>query len=287
MAEELQELLRKSWSQETSADPEHWTPKNPAWGQCAISARVGYDFKGGEILRTKTKMSIEGVQTSHYWNRFPDGKEVDFTKEQFPKGTVIPEAEPCHEDYIFKSPNARKRYALLRLSVENLIRPNPLFLNPIYRMCLQTAMESECQKMRFGCLIFYNKEKKIITAANNIIEPLRNFCEPECIRFKIQSRTESMLGACGHAEEWALWATVKLEIPPKECSLYIAGFDAKTSKPWIKKEAADHTCLRCAVQMYMADIGKIWVPFIDHWESLTPKEAVEKSAAYALKDKKI
>ena len=96
-----------------------------------------------------------------------------------------------------------------------------------------------------------------------------------------------MLGACGHAEEWALQEVFKKKLNPSSCSFYIAGFDSKTSNPWIKKEAADHTCLRCAVQMYMAGLGKIWVPFVDHWVSLTPEQAVIASKAYALKEKKI
>ena len=95
-----------------------------------------------------------------------------------------------------------------------------------------------------------------------------------------------MLGACGHAEEWALWETVKQELPLDKCSLYIAGFNAKNSKPWIKKERS-HTCLRCAVQMYMAGVSKIYVPVVDRWESLTPKEALKTAKEYALGEKNI
>lgn len=290
--EKLQELLRKSWTRETSAKPEDWSPENPAWGQCAVSAVVGWDLLGGKIVRTQRKMIIEKngkmiYQGNHYWNLLPDGREIDFTKEQFPLNTPIPEAKPITKDYILSFAPTRKRYALLRLEVENLIRPNPLLSDQMYQRCFEAALTSKCQKMKFACLVFYrqgSKEKLVVATANKIIEPLKDFCQPECIRFKIQSRTESMLGACGHAEEWALWEIIKLKIPPEKCSFYIAGFDAKNSQPWIKKEKV-HTCLRCAVQMYMAKVDKIYVPVIDRWEFLTPEQALKTAKEYALGEK--
>ncbi len=277
---ELKTALKKSWSKETSADPKNWTLKNPSWGQCAVTALVVQDFLGGELVRT-----VVEPFGSHYWNKLPNGKEKDFTRQQFPKGTQIPEGENRKRDYVLSYPQTVKRYALLRLAVENQISPNPLFSNRLYQMCFEAAQTSECQKMKFGCLVVY-KGKVVARTSNKTIEALRHLCEPECIRFKIQSRTESMIGACSHAEEWALWATVKLGIPLKDCSFYIAGFDGKANQPWIKK-ANEHTCLRCAVQMHMAGVGKIYVPFIDRWGLVTSEEAVRASAAYALKEKKI
>ncbi len=291
--EELRSLLRKSWSRETTADPEYWSPNYPAWGQCAVTALVVQDFFGGELLRTWVRLADDNsgrpTQGSHYWNLLPDGKEADLTREQFPKGTIVPKGELRTRTYVMSFAPARKRYSLLRLAVENLIQPNPLFSDPIYQKCLEVSQASECQKMKFGCLVLYRqecKEKLVAIATNKIIEPLRSFCDPECIRLKIQSRTESMLGACGHAEEWALWLTIGLGIPLSGCSFYIAGFNAKNSKPWLKKEK-EHTCLRCAVQMHMAGVGKIYVPVVDHWEWLNSREALETSKAYALKEKKI
>lgn len=278
--EDLKKALEKSWSKETSADPKNWTPENPAWGQCAITALVIQDYFGGKLLRA----AIDKLG-SHYWNQLPDGSEIDLTKSQFPKDIIISTGEIRDRKYVLSYPDTRKRYTLLRLAVENQINSNPLFSDKLYRMCFKIAQTSECQKMKFACLIVY-KGKVIVKTSNKIIEPLRRLCEPECIRFKIQSRTESMIGACGHAEEWAIREIVKLGIPLKDCSLYIAGFNAKTNEPWIKK-TKDHTCLRCAVQMYMAGIKKIYVPVIDRWESITPEEAVKASAAYTLKEKSI
>lgn len=292
--EELRSLLRKAWSKETTNDPHNWTPENPAWGQCVPTALVAQDFFGGKILQTIVRIKKENhpPEVSHFWNRLPDGREIDFTKEQLPNDAEILEDEikTISRHGLFRIQNVRKRYAILRLAVENLIQPNPLFSDPIYQKCLEVSQASECQKMKFGCAVLYRqgrKEKLVAIATNKILEPLRSFCEPECIRLKIQSRTESMLGACGHAEEWALWLTIGLGIPLSGCSFYIAGFNTKDSnKPWLKKEK-EHTCLRCTVQMYMAGVGKIYVPVVDHWEWLTSREALETSKAYALKEKKI
>lgn len=278
--EDLKRALEKSWSRETSADSENWTPENPTWGQCTVTALIVQDYFGGKLMRTKVDEF-----GSHYWNKLPDGEEKDLTRSQFPEGTIIPPGKTKSRKYALSYPKTRRRYALLRLAVDDQISSNPLFSDKLYQTCFETALTSECQKMKFACLIVYKKEV-VVKAYNKVIEPLRHLCEPECIRFKIQSRTESMIGACGHAEEWALREANELGIPLKDCSFYIAGLDAKTSKPWIKKEI-NHTCLRCAVQMYFAGVKKIYVPVIDRWESITSEKAVETAAAYALKEKNI
>ena len=119
---------------------------------------------------------------------------------------------------------------------------------------------------------------------NKTIESLKILCGPTCIRFSITSRTESMLGACGHAEE-GLWNVVHNGIQIHECDLYIAGFHTN-GLPWLKKQA-EHTCLRCAVQMYNARLKIIYVPVIDVWVGITPKQALEKARVYATKEKKV
>lgn len=287
--EELRKILRKCWSRETAGDPWGWKPENPAWTQCVPSALVAQDIFGGKIVQGEARIEEMCILEDHFWNKLPDGREIDFTKEQFPESTIITKLKIIKNTEAIRPclhPRVRKRYAVLRLAIENQIQPNPLFSDEIYSLCFEAAQESECQKMKFGCLV-YNNKNLVAATANKIIKPLRHLCKPECIRLKIQSRTESMIGACGHAEEWALQEIFKQKADPALCSFYIAGFEAKTNSPWLKKEAADHSCLRCAVQMYMAGVGKIWVPFTDHWKCLSAEDAVKKSAAYALKKKKI
>lgn len=293
---DLQKLLRKAWSKKTSFDPEGWTPENPAWGQCGVTALAFQDFFGGDILRELVTFSRSGKEqvVSHYWNILPEGQRIDLTREQFSPFTVssISQPEPrAREDMLRPHPSCKKqRYVILRLTIENLIQPNPLFSHPLYRLCFETALESDCKKTKFGCVVLYESawgEKLIALTANKSIEPLRHLCEPECARLKIQSRTESMIGACCHAEEWALKEIHEERLSPKLCSIYVAGFDAKTLKPWLKKETEDFSCLRCAVQLYMAGLGKIYVPAIDRWEAITPEEALKSSIQYALGEKKI
>ena len=48
---DLQKLLQKAWSKETSFEPDNWTPENPAWGQYAVTALVVQDFFGGELKK--------------------------------------------------------------------------------------------------------------------------------------------------------------------------------------------------------------------------------------------
>ncbi len=102
-------LIQKAWCRETSVDPEKWTPDNPAYGQCAVTALVIQDLLGGDLLRG----TVNGV--SHYWNRLPDGTEIDLTKSQF-GGTVcrtdIPVIRP--RSYLESFPETVARYELLR-----------------------------------------------------------------------------------------------------------------------------------------------------------------------------
>ena len=278
---ELQRLLRKCWMKETSADPNGWTPENPAWGQCAVTSLVVQDLMGGEL----TRASLEDVQgfefmRSHYWNTLPDGEQKDLSKSQFPNSAykTIPEGQTKDRETTLSYEPTRKRFAILRLAVENEINPNPLYADDIYRRCFEMAQTSDCQKMRFGCVVMF-EGREVAADGNRSIEPLKHLCKPTCIRFEIKSRTESMIGACGHAEEWAKEAVPK-DIPLDECSLYVAGFQMDNT-PWIKKRP-EHTCLRCATQMFIAKIGKVYVPVIDRWEALTTEEALKTAIAYAL-----
>lgn len=97
--------LEESWCAETSADPDNWTPENPAWGQCAVTALIVQDHLGGLLLRTCN----EGV--SHYWNRI-GGIEIDLTRSQF-KGWNPDEVVLRDRDYVLGFPKTQRRYELL------------------------------------------------------------------------------------------------------------------------------------------------------------------------------
>lgn len=92
----LKQALEKSWSKETSADPEGWSPQNAAFGQCAVTALIVNDFFGGKLVRVVAKNESENVDVSHYYNELADGSIVDLTRSQFPHGTTF--SEPAYKE---------------------------------------------------------------------------------------------------------------------------------------------------------------------------------------------
>lgn len=282
----FKELLPVICDQETSQDSNGWTPENPLWGHCAVVSLVAQNLFGGELLRgSLTEVPGFEHMRSHYWNKLADGNIEDFTKPQF--GANYPhglKAEVRERSYVLSFPETVKRYKLLALRLaKGISNGNPIFDNPIYQRCFYAALDSPCQKMKFGCVITHDSEI-IYEGCNKTIEPLKSLCESKCIRFSITSRTESMLGACGHAEE-GMWDVVHRGVPIHECELYIAGFHAN-GLPWLK-QTAEHTCLRCAVQMYNAHLKTIYVPVVDRWIGITPEQALDTARSYATKEKTV
>lgn len=87
-SETLEKVVALAWSKNTSSDSQSWTPQNPAWGQCAVTALIVNDYLGGEILWAEAK-TPDGKTYSHYFNSVND-TTIDFTRRQFPPGTEIP-----------------------------------------------------------------------------------------------------------------------------------------------------------------------------------------------------
>lgn len=89
--EQVADALRASWTRATAdpVDAELWHPGNPARGQCGASAFVVQDLVGGELILAEVYFPDGTRQGVHYWNRLPDGTEVDLTREQFVDGEQI------------------------------------------------------------------------------------------------------------------------------------------------------------------------------------------------------
>jgi hypothetical protein len=124
MRENLKKALKKSWSRETSSDPNNWTPENPAWGQCAVTALIVQDYFGGNLIRAT--VNERGV-SSHYWNELPDGIETDLTQDQFSenfnafiKGHCLQETKT--REYVLSHPATVKRYEILKQRVEKYLK---------------------------------------------------------------------------------------------------------------------------------------------------------------------
>lgn len=113
---ELESALAAAWSPETSSDPSGWSPANPAWGQCAVTALVVQDYLGGELRR-----GLVGT-VSHYWNVLPSGQEVDLTIDQFgrPKPTVRDVVDRTRS-YVLSFPDTQVRYEILSVRVRSML----------------------------------------------------------------------------------------------------------------------------------------------------------------------
>ncbi|MGI5155650.1 YunG family protein [Microbispora sp. CA-102843] len=113
----LRPVLRAAWGPDT-CDPhdlESWRPDNPARGQCGVTALVVQDLLGGDLILGE--VHVDGAKVGHhYWNRLPDGTEVDFTAAQFHPGEVVSGGRVQH-----RPPDAprrcREQYVLLRRRV--------------------------------------------------------------------------------------------------------------------------------------------------------------------------
>jgi len=282
---QFKSLLPYICDRETSQDTANWTPENPLLGHCAVVSLVAQNLFGGELLRGSL-LEVPGFEymRSHYWNRLTDGTVEDFTKSQF--GDRYPEglkSEPRDRSYVLSFTETAKRYKLLAWRLAEVLSRSPLFEDALYRECFFAALESPCKKMRFGCVITRGGEI-VYEGCNKTIPALRSLCEPECIRMSITSRTESMLGACGHAEE-GLWEVVHQGVPIHECELYVVGV-YMDGLPWLKEQSV-HTCLRCAVQMHNAKIKRIYIPMFGGWEGVSTEQALESALAYATQKEKV
>jgi hypothetical protein len=109
--ERVTAAIAASWSIETCdpVDVADWSTSNPARGQCGVTSLVVNDIFGGELLVAEVRLPDGTRQGVHYWNRLPNGEEVDLTREQFapdefvqaPRAGPRPSGPPrrCAEQY--------------------------------------------------------------------------------------------------------------------------------------------------------------------------------------------
>jgi len=112
--EMLRPLVRAAWGPDTCYPEarEEWQPENPARAQCGMTAFVVQDLLGGDLVLGEVQ--VDGVKVgNHYWNRLPDGTDVDFTADQFFPAEVVANGQVVH-----RPPDAprrcREQYELLR-----------------------------------------------------------------------------------------------------------------------------------------------------------------------------
>ena len=112
--ETLEKAIKESWDKQTCYPDwaNKWTPDNPSLGQCAVTALVIQDYLEGELLYCEHE--------NHYWNRLPNKKEIDFTRDQFPKGTDLCLDEIRSREDIL--PTIHQRYNLLKERVKHKLK---------------------------------------------------------------------------------------------------------------------------------------------------------------------
>lgn len=116
--------IRQSWSKETSAVPDEWTPQNPARGQCDASSFVFWELCGGNLVLAEVFVNGEHTE-HHYWNRI-DGEDIDLSREQFINGEDIREKTVVPNEYMREKiptmrPELRHRVDTLRAAVQSLM----------------------------------------------------------------------------------------------------------------------------------------------------------------------
>lgn len=303
---ELKYLLRESVSDETSVTPELWTKENWSYGHCAVFCLLVQDFYKGEVRRgllPEEWVAKLGFR-SHYWNVLEDGRVVDLSREQFPSefpydkliaGTfsMIPDKEDKRV-YLLQSPQTEKRYLLLKRRVTELLYSNQLFLDEKFQHCWELAFSTEatCAKMRFACLV-YEGDHFVTSDVNRMMTSQfgrERFCSFDgfsCVRLGIVSRTDPVIGDCGHAPVWCLRKVFDLGYLPqdlKKLDFYEAGFYPNGS-PWWREEPT-YTCLYCESVFAVMGLDKIWGVVDGKWEKLSTKDSFYSSAPYALGERR-
>lgn len=111
---DLYTALFLSWDSLTAKGD--WSFDCPSMNQCCVTALVVQDYLGGKLLKCKTKNG-----DIHYWNRLPDGSELDFTADQFPFVSDVPfkdKAVVINRNRPLAYKNVVERYNLLKERVE-------------------------------------------------------------------------------------------------------------------------------------------------------------------------
>ncbi len=100
--------------QDTSSDPEGWTPENPTWGHCAIVAVLVQELYGGDIWRASlTHIPKLAHVRSHYGNLLPTRAILDVTAPQYwPDYPPLLELSLSSRAHVLGNADTLARYAV-------------------------------------------------------------------------------------------------------------------------------------------------------------------------------
>ena len=114
---DLSFALLYSWGSDTAKG--EWHKDVPSLNQCAVTVLVVQDYCGGDLMRCPLS---DG--DSHYWNRLPNGDEIDLTFQQFAYTHQIDvegETIVIDREYVLSFPDTLKRYEILKYRVEEVL----------------------------------------------------------------------------------------------------------------------------------------------------------------------
>lgn len=285
---DLLRALTRSWSADTAALPEYWTPDNPSWGHCAVTALIIQEFFGGKIVRVDLSTAESALLRkvrSHYFNEFPDESVWDTTAPQFMHTPeywdLLPKAARAYRtrQELLAHAATEQRYKELRYRLGVYLSGSPsISRDPIFRECLKVAFGSGCAKGRYGSIIRY-PNGQYISACNDPIDALRAWCDPSCIRLTIPSRQDSMIGACLHAEESVLKKNSAQGRNMQGAIMYVAG--VRSNGLFFVKSDPYFTCIRCAVALHVHGAEGIYVPLESMWGYVSTLDALKQAREFA------
>jgi hypothetical protein len=111
--ESLKQRLTDVLCKEISFTPDRWDVEHPTRCHCAVVALIVQDYFGGDLLKASLVGTDFEFDGSHFWNRLPDGTEVDLTQEQFEGRKPILIGEVRNRNHVLSSKNTQQRYKLL------------------------------------------------------------------------------------------------------------------------------------------------------------------------------
>ncbi len=121
-SERFEQILPQICDDQTSMDPEGWSPDNPLWGHCAVVSLVAQRLYGGNLMRASLDNTPYAESGSHYINEFDDNDRHDYTAEQFTIG--YPEDLQYEErtrEYLLSNPETSRRYELLEARLNHIV----------------------------------------------------------------------------------------------------------------------------------------------------------------------
>ena len=112
----LARALVESWGKDTASGGIY--KYCPSHNQCAVTAMVVQDYFCGDLMR----QALDDGD-SHYWNRLPDGQEIDLTFEQFfySKQKGVGKIIVREREYVNNNPDTYSRYFILKKRVQEYL----------------------------------------------------------------------------------------------------------------------------------------------------------------------